>query len=119
MPQYDREEYYYTMSSEQILDCLLDPSHSHEERLNNALFQATEDSFIELIIKIIKAGANINAYNEYEDTPLHIATENEDEQVIQTLLEHGADVTLVNRDGKTAYMVAMENDNPRIAEYLK
>jgi ankyrin repeat protein len=119
-------QYPFAMTSEEIdalkemIDYLLDPSSPHKERLINALFTACMWSFDDIFVKLLTAGANINAVNEYGDTPLHIAAEGLGSiETIQILLDCGADITLVNKHGKTAYMVAIESDNGEAAEYLK
>jgi ankyrin repeat protein len=47
-----------------------------------------------IIVQLIKMGADINAANKDGITPLMLAAEAGDEILMQTLLEHGADTKM-------------------------
>jgi uncharacterized protein len=54
--------------------------------------------------RLIKAGADVNARNDYGATPLQEAAERGDAQMLRTLLKAGADVESANDEGQTALM---------------
>ena len=68
----------------------------------------------------IKAGANVNARDSFEKTPLmHAASFNENPAVIEALIKAGAKVNAKNDFGKTALMyAAWFNRNPAVIEAL-
>jgi len=61
-----------------------------------ALMEACSDYFfpgrdsVELVTKLIEAGADVNAVNEYGETALSYAMESKSPRVIETLLKYGA-----------------------------
>jgi uncharacterized protein len=54
--------------------------------------------------RLIKAGADVNARNDYGATPLQEAAERGDADMIRTLLKAHADVESANDEGQTALM---------------
>jgi ankyrin repeat protein len=54
---------------------------------------------IERVKELASHGADLEAYNENGNTPLHLAIENAGCEVVRTLLELGADVNRRTRDG--------------------
>jgi uncharacterized protein len=56
------------------------------------------------VVRLIKAGANVNARNDYGSTPLQEAAERGDADMIRTLLKAHADVESANDEGQTALM---------------
>ena len=62
------------------------------------------------IERAIKAGANLEARNEYGETPLLVAIEhNENSGVVAVLIEGGADMNAKDENGETALITATEN----------
>ncbi|KAA8571543.1 hypothetical protein EYC84_001543 [Monilinia fructicola] len=57
---------------------------------------------------LIKAGANIEAKDRYEETALHKAVKVDREDSVQILLEAGADLQAKNFEGMTALDLAKE-----------
>lgn len=45
---------------------------------------------------LIKAGANINHTNKYQNTPLHCATTNNNKDVVDVLIKYKADIMRKN-----------------------
>jgi tankyrase len=55
---------------------------------------------------LVKAGANVNAMDLWQFTPLHEAASKSRLEVCSLLLSHGADPTLLNCHAKSAIDVA-------------
>src|SRR5687767_14482565 len=55
--------------------------------------------------RLLAAGANVNASNDYGSTPLAEAAVTGNVEVISRLLKAGADVRATNADGQTALMI--------------
>lgn len=62
---------------------------------------------------LLDHGANIEARNEEDDTPLMWAAEHGQTEVVRALLERGADVEARNKYGSTALVVAAPRLMPR------
>ena len=60
----------------------------------------------ELAEKLIAAGANVNAADEYGETPLTLACANGDVPLVESLLKAGADPKVARWNGETALMIA-------------
>jgi ankyrin repeat protein len=68
--------------------------------------------------RLIKAGADVNAKNEYGSTPLLEAASNGNAEIIEKLLKAGADPNLGGPDGMTALMLVARNTNVKAAKLL-
>ncbi|MFB0552068.1 MAG: ankyrin repeat domain-containing protein [Phycisphaerae bacterium] len=80
-----------------------------------SLHEAAADGDIEQIKMLISKGADINAKDEKENTPLCYAVKSGKMEVVQLLVEAGADV---NAGSWPPLYVAVDEDNLAIAEYL-
>lgn len=70
------------------------------------------------VLRLLRAGHDINRRTEDGKTPLHLAVENGQEVVVTILLERGADKEANDSEGKTPLHIAAENDFPKIVELL-
>lgn len=62
---------------------------------------------IAVVELLIKNGADVNAKNEFEFTPLHFAAEKEHENITEFLIKSGADINAKNKlSGNTALHLA-------------
>jgi ankyrin repeat protein len=61
------------------------------------------------IVCLIQSGANPNAADKREVTPLHKAVRTRCAGAVRTLLEHGADPTRKNKSGSTPMVLATQN----------
>lgn len=82
--------------------------------LHDAAHRGDADMVRELII----SGANVNAIDEFKNTPLHFAVGKGHETIVQLLLENGAEVNSANEDFWTPLHLAATENRPRIAEIL-
>ncbi|HUK36038.1 MAG TPA: ankyrin repeat domain-containing protein, partial [Vicinamibacterales bacterium] len=61
---------------------------------------------------LLAAGANPNARNRYDVTPLSLAANNASGDIVALLLKSGADARTVVKDGETVLMAAARTGNP-------
>lgn len=101
-----------------------------EKNLNLMLQLAIKEGHLEIVEELIKSGADINAVDKDNNTPLIIAIDHakatakfyrkqytyssrwqERQLIIKALLTSGANVTHINKDGETALMVAVKRQD--------
>ena len=81
---------------------------SVDRTVKTAFWESVE---VEVISTCIKAGADVNARNEYGQTPLQLAaTYTDSPAVITALIKAGANGAAANDHGKTPFDLAKEND---------
>jgi ankyrin repeat protein len=68
--------------------------------------------------RLIAAGADVNAHNDYNATPLSEAAVTGNVEVIRRLLAAGANVNATNADGQTPLMVLARSSNVEAAKLL-
>ena len=69
-------------------------------------------------VGVICAGADVNAKDEEDWTPLHTASVNGHLELARVLISAGADVNAKNEDNWTPLHVASFNGHPELARYL-
>ncbi|MEP7242809.1 MAG: ankyrin repeat domain-containing protein [Gammaproteobacteria bacterium] len=83
-----------------------------------ALHWATHNGDADLVGRLIKAGANVKAVNDYGVTPMSEAAERADVQLLSLLLKAGADVESPNAEGQTALMTVARTNHVDAAKLL-
>ena len=84
-----------------------------------ALHLAAQHDKPDVILTLLKHGANVDARNEEEDTPLLIAVaEEKSDRTIETLLKGGADIDAADSIGLTALDSAAVLGNERLVRLL-
>ncbi|MFO1503060.1 MAG: ankyrin repeat domain-containing protein [Steroidobacteraceae bacterium] len=83
-----------------------------------ALHWAVYNDDAELVDRLVAAGADVNARNDYGATPLAQAAVVGNVRIIKRLLGAGADVESANADGQTALMVLSRSSNVEAAKLL-
>ncbi len=71
---------------------------------NDALFKAVKTGTIKEVINALENGANINARDEYGNTPLMYVAWRGENNILHELLKRKADVTIQNKLGWFAMM---------------
>jgi len=75
-----------------------------------ALHISCREGNIEVVIELLKKGANIEATTKKRNTPLHVASLGGKLEIVRLLLEHGAEVNKQAENEMTPlYMAAQEN----------
>lgn len=72
----------------------------------------------DLVNRLIKAGADVSAVNDYGSSPLQEAAMAADPQIIGALLKAGANADSPNSEGQTALMVVARSGNVESAKLL-
>ncbi len=83
-----------------------------------ALHWAVQQNDIELVERLLRAGANAKARNDYGSTPMSEAAVAGNAAVIERLLKAGADVESPNADGQTALMIVARTSRVDAAAVL-
>ncbi|WP_353270420.1 ankyrin repeat domain-containing protein [Wolbachia endosymbiont (group A) of Myopa testacea] len=71
------------------------------EDIGNDLIQAAKKGDINEVRRLISEGANVNATDWLQETPLHFAAASGHKQVVQALLDKGANVNAEDEEGNT------------------
>jgi len=82
------------------------------------LFDASIEGQLDIVKLLIKAGADINAKNEYGDTPLIVASRYNQMDIVKLLIKAGADINIKNKGGNTALMIAFRYGYEDIVDLL-
>src|SRR5688572_4377506 len=83
-----------------------------------ALHWAAHNGDVELVQRLIRAGANVKAVNDYGATPMSEAAVLADPRLLAALLEAGANVESPNADGQTALMLVARTSRVDAAQLL-
>lgn len=70
-----------------------------------------EEEIVEILEMLLQNGANINAKNAPNKTPLYLAARFSLSSVVKILLESGADPTILSRDGRSVLHAACHSGN--------
>ena len=80
--------------------------------LDEQLLQAARDGNTQSAITLLNEGANVNARNQTQWTPLMMAAEKGHTETVKALLDKKADVNAKDRIGTTALMMAIRGGYP-------
>jgi ankyrin repeat protein len=83
-----------------------------------ALHWAVHNNDLDLVQRLIRAGAKVNVRNEYGSTPMSEAAILGRADMLEALLKAGADVESANADGQTALMVVARTSQVDAARLL-
>jgi ankyrin repeat protein len=75
--------------------------------LDKALMYSAQQDNVEILSMLVKAGADINATNELNETPLMSALWNYSYATAKKLLEYNPEINTIARDGSTALILAI------------
>lgn len=84
----------------------------------SALHWAVYHNDVDVIARLLAAGADANAKNDYGATPMSEAAVTGNVKVLRQLLAAGADVESPNADGQTALMILARTSNVEAARLL-
>jgi ankyrin repeat protein len=73
----------------------------------------------DIVVYLLKKGANINALNNEGGNPIHVAASRNQPECAEILLEHGADIESVRVQGSlTPLAIAVFKNNLEVADFL-
>src|SRR6186713_16904 len=94
-----------------------DPNQAESDG-TTPLHWAVHNDDAELVQRLLAAGANVAAVNDYGATPMSEAAVAANPAVLEVLLKAGANVDSPNVDGQTALMVVARGGNTAAAKVL-
>lgn len=91
-----------------LLDTGADPLNENLRHHNKstALHAAALHGFLDIVRRLLDAGADIDARNAYGRTPLHLAAQEGAGPVVEYLVERGADARAIDNNGHTPDILA-------------
>ena len=90
----------------------------YSKTLDESLFSAVEDNNIKKVKSYLEQGANCNALDSYNRTPLINASVSGYDDIAKLLIEEGTDVNIRDKAGATALMYTARNTNYEMVEFL-
>jgi ankyrin repeat protein len=81
--------------------CQLSTGDERMNRTNQELIAPARTNNLPEVLRLLRAGADVNAKTSDNWTPLHVACYNGHLQVFQALREHGADIEATTSSGRT------------------
>lgn len=82
------------------------------------LMNSVVNNDFEIVNYLLKAGADPDVSNIYDETPLYHAVENKNYKIINCLLENGANTNLQQQDGDTPLHLAVVKNDYKIVKLL-
>ena len=110
--------YGNTEMVEYMLDNGADPGPYVKKTLDTPLHYAAGGGHVEVIEVLLKAGANVNALDNFGKTPLHWTADANQPDAAVALLNAGADPSPWSRFG-TPLDIAVKKDNKEVEQALR
>ncbi len=79
---------------------------------------AASQGKLDVVTSLLAGGADVNAKDSGDDTPLMFAAGNAHTDIVKLLLAHGADVNARDKKGWTALLQAAVGGNPEVNTLL-
>jgi len=89
-----------------------------EEQMNNLFFEAAKKSRANLMVEVLKQGADINTKNQHGRTALIEAARTGDHQIAKILIDMGASINVKDNYDATALAYANRNRTPGNTEIV-
>lgn len=110
-------------ANDQIAKYLVLNASANKENTDNngktALMYAIENNSDAVLQYLIEAGANFNALDKKQNTPIMLAVKKGNELAVRRLVkETGVNLNAKNADGDTVFMLAVKNTNANILKIL-
>lgn len=78
--------------------------------LEKKLFEAVVEKDAQKVNNLLQEGADVNAKDDNNDTPLMRASYHGHKEIVELLIQYGADVKAENKEGRTALKFVMHTD---------
>ncbi|EGT31070.1 hypothetical protein CAEBREN_05185 [Caenorhabditis brenneri] len=82
----------------------------------NHMLEAVREVNTTNLLKALKAGVYINAYNRHGNTALHVATKLGHPELVKILIKHGADRTLLNGQNRTPEQMIITKSSESLSD---
>ena len=92
--------------------------HKDPKTGRTALLEAVEQQHVDIVVMLLRAGANVNQADNDGVTPLMLAAYVSNAQLVNMLLKAGAKVNIACRDGVSALMLAVGKGNVQSVSLL-
>jgi len=97
-----------------VVDYVSDPRHTACTALSWAVLYKR----VEVVKRLLQAGADPNYQAQHGDTPLHLAVERGSVELIVILLKHGANPELASRSGYSPRRLALARGKSRVIKAI-
>ncbi len=87
----------------ELLDQNPDTTTAGGDFLNTPLHIAAEKGYQDIVVSLLKRGAEVNARNRFKETPLHLAVMMGHSGIVSLLISHGADKHVLNERGENPF----------------
>jgi cytohesin len=89
------------------------------ESTGSVLHAAVQSNRIDVVRLILDAGADVNATNDIDETPLHLAAEKDERSaIVELLLLTGADVNAKRIFDETPLDIAIKRNSAKVVKLL-
>jgi ankyrin repeat protein len=85
---------------------------------NTVLHSAVMLGQVEIVMHLLKLGANSNVKNNRGETPLHLAVKYDQFEIVTHLVALGAPINAQNNEGESALFGAVKRNNMEIVKHL-
>lgn len=94
--------------------------HGAHDQLTDSLFRAVREGNTDMVKSLLSApGANVNARDDRDSTPLLEAARYGHNDIARVLIAAGADLKAKDKDGKTALMLAVQGNHDEVVRVLR
>lgn len=103
-----------------IQENTITPQQNNVERINIDFLQAVQNNRLDLVVKYLRRGANVNFTRQQDGgwTALMIASYNNYYEIAEILLKNGANKNIRHKSGATALGFAFEKNQYDVARFL-
>ena len=95
----------------------MSPQPNHEDAAAS-LRSAISEGDVEAVLNLLDGGADVDAFDDEDKTPLHHAASDGQNEIVELLLGRGADIDANNRDVTPLFLAAVEGQTETVRVLL-